>query len=533
MPPDHPSSAPYAPPEQQYLADTTPAHRKRYGQFFTPAPLARLMGDWLLGADHLRTVLEPAFGLGVFSRHLLAQKPALQVEGYEIDPVMRQAARACFAGQPQLALHATDYVYAPWEARYDGIICNPPYAKFHDYDNRPALAELATHTGYELNGFTNLYAIFLLKSLHQLAPGGRAAYLIPSEFLNADYGKRVKQYLLDSGYLRWVTVIDFRETIFADALTTACLVLLARDAHDDQVAFTSLARPEELAAWAEELASYPQWPAQRVYPRASLVPAIKWRRYYQPVASEKFRGLIPFSQVAKVSRGIATGANAYFMFNREKADQHDIPAANLLPCIAKATDVPAPFFTQDHFDQLAARNRNVWLFNGQHQPDERVAAYLQVGIDRGIDQRYLTSKRNPWYALEQRPPAPIWVSVFNRNGLRFVRNEAMVRNLTTFHCVYLNLFSAAQPDLLFAYLLTPVSREMFDDNRREYGNGLQKFEPNDLNQAMMLDLASLPAPVVEETLARYHAYRTSVLQGVPDATLLNSIDQGFRHHFGA
>jgi adenine-specific DNA-methyltransferase len=45
---------------------------------------------------------------------------------------------------------------------------------------------------------------------------------------------------------------------------------------------------------------------------------------------------------------------------------------------------------------------------------------------------------------------------------------------------------------LFAYLLTDTAREIFEDNSREYGNGLQKFEPNDINKGKMLDLALLP-----------------------------------------
>ena len=105
----------------------------------------------------------------------------------------------------------------------------------------------------------------------------------------------------------------------------------------------------------------------------------------------------------------------------------------------------------------------------------------------------MTSKRNPWYSLEKRPPAPIWVSVFNRTGLRFVRNEANVSNLTTFHCIYpqAELFSDVSVELLFAYLLTNTARQVFEDNSREYGNGLQKFEPNDLNKGSVLDLGKL------------------------------------------
>lgn len=81
-----------------------------------------------------------------------------------------------------------------------------------------------------------------------------------------------------------------------------------------------------------------------------------------------------------------------------------------------------------------------------------------------------------------------------RSELKFVRNEANISNLTTFHCVYPvqnSLFQNVNVDVLFAYLLTDVAREIFEDNRREYGSGLQIFKPNDLNNAMMLDFTLL------------------------------------------
>ena len=140
-----------------------------------------------------------------------------------------------------------------------------------------------------------------------------------------------------------------------------------------------------------------------------------------------------------------------------------------------------------------------------------LSKYILQGEAEEINKSFLTASRNPWYALEKRPPSPIWVSVFNRNGLRFIRNEANISNLTTFHCIYLNLFSEPKVDLLFAYLLTDISKEIFNDNRREYGNGLHKFEPNDINKALMVDLDKISKTDEERILNLYCEYRKSEL----------------------
>ncbi|MBO5243672.1 MAG: hypothetical protein J6B36_05540, partial [Muribaculaceae bacterium] len=57
--------------ESGYSESVGIEHRKKFAQFFTPVAIADIMVDWLLGCESLTSVLEPAFGLGVFSRILL------------------------------------------------------------------------------------------------------------------------------------------------------------------------------------------------------------------------------------------------------------------------------------------------------------------------------------------------------------------------------------------------------------------------------------------------------------------------------
>jgi adenine-specific DNA-methyltransferase len=118
------------------------------------------------------------------------------------------------------------------------------------------------------------------------------------------------------------------------------------------------------------------------------------------------------------------------------------------------------------------------------------------------------------------------VGVFNRTGLKFVRNEAGIRNLTTFHCIYSvnNLFCKIDIELLFAYLLTDVAKQIFNDNRREYGNGLKKFEPNDLNNALMLDLSKLKKEKKKQISDLFTQYRKSVIEHNEDMFFIDKID---------
>ena len=465
--------------EEKYISSTPLDHRKRYAQFFTPEKIAEFMCQWVLQDKQKIRILEPAYGLGIFSR-VLALNSTLSVDAYEIDDhIFSTAVTVCPNG---VNLRNEDYFTSDWNAKYDAIICNPPYLKFHDYDNANYILDVNNHLGTKLNGFTNLYALFLLKSLAQLQEGGRLAYIIPSEFLNSDYGVEVKRALIQSNTLQHIIVVDFTKCAFDEALTTACILLCEKNTDSVNVRFSLVNKIEGLNNCLREYVEYNT---------SELDANIKWKSYYEKGNSCKYNHLVPFSKFAKVSRGIATGANEYFMFNRSKVNEYDIPEECLMPCICKAVDASQTFFNQNDFSKLLNKDKAVYLFNGSGALDNTsVLKYIHLGEKLGFNKRYLTASRSPWYAIENRTPAPIWVSVFNRNGLRFIRNEANVYNLTTFHCVYPKN-TEVDVDVLFAYLITDVAKEIFLDNSRQYGNGLVKFEPNDLNKGNVADLTIL------------------------------------------
>lgn len=514
--------------EKGYSKITSLEHRKKFAQFFTPFQLASLMADWLLGNHNIKTVLEPAFGLGVFSRALLSKKSDLSIKGFDIDKIILTEAKTIFNDTSKFDLHLEDYMFNDWNNKYDGIVCNPPYFKFHDYDNKTILNEIENRLNIKLNGFTNLYTLFLLKSIYQLNSNGRLAYIVPSEFLNSDYGKLVKSTLIKNKVLRHIVVFDFEENVFDDALTTACILLCSNDKNSQNVKFSTIKKIDDLELIKTYISEYPINSLDNSsFNISELEPEVKWRKYYQEQNGIRYKNLIPFSSVAKVVRGIATGANEYFTFSNSKANRKGIDEKYLLPCICKAIDVKDNFFTTENFHSLVKNDRQTYLFNAIGSKDENVLEYIKLGEKSGINKKYLTASRTPWYSLENRPPSPIWVSVFNRKGLRFIRNEANISNLTTFHCVYPvqnSLFDNVNVDVLFAYLLTDVAREIFEDNRREYGNGLQKFEPNDLNKAMMLDLTLLDKKTENKIIELYKKYRDTVINQTPIDSFLAEIN---------
>jgi adenine-specific DNA-methyltransferase len=79
--------------------------------------------------------------------------------------------------------------------------------------------------------------------------------------------------------------------------------------------------------------------------------------------------------------------------------------------------------------------------------------------------------------------------------------------------------------LLLAYLVTPVAAEVLLRNRREYGDGLIKFEPRDVATAQVVDVGTLVASDRPDILAAFDRYETG--REAADLTLLDSF---FRRH---
>ena len=526
-------------PEEEYLKSVSYMYRKKLGQFFTPMFMADFMTEWIINNESGTEILDPALGLGIFFRSIIKNHPTkvkkLRFIGYEIDTKMIKIAKNLFSNAKDINIQILneDYLTEDWDKKYDGIVCNPPYLKFHDYEPKDVLLKMFNaRLGMKLSGFTNIYTLFMLKSIWQLKNGGRAAYIVPSEFLNSDYGKNVKKYIKKNGTLRFVIIIDFNLGVFEDVTTTSSVLLFANDQYNKEVEFIDVKNLDELKLIQNYVLSYPLIRKKgRVIKIKELDEAQKWRIYYQELNGSKYKNLVPLSKYTKVSRGIATGANNYFMFSENKRIKYNIKMKFLLPCLAKASYAKKHFFTKEDFEELKKSDKPVYLLNATDLSDKNLRKYIELGEKQGIHKRYLTSHRTPWYSLENRPPAPILVTVFNRTGLRFVRNEAGVYNLTAFHCVYLNPNIMPKIDLLMAYLITDVAKEIFEDSRREYGDGLRKFEPNDLNNAFVVDLEKIDNEREENILKLFYKFRENEIKGKNTDKIKNELNEIFLEIF--
>ncbi len=479
---------------------------KDFGQFFTDEKIARFMVKWVTKGT-CESILDPAVGPGIFMKMADKIHPKAKKIAFEIDPEMVKLFQNNHDFKTDLS--ETDYLYSDLKEPADAIVCNPPYNKFQKIPEREKLRKVfADKYGITLSGYTNYCIYFLLKSLQELKKNGRLAYIIPYEFLNTGYGEAVKEYLIQSRYLKTIIKFDNQLKLFEDAITTSCILLAEKKIHK-KLEFVSLYSMEDLERWHEKTREAESSEKAAVCNSISyekLNAKEKWLSYFANHSDTEYNeeNLVPFSKIGTVKRGIATGNNEFFTLSREKIKKYGLSKSVCVPCIAKSPDVNVLLFDESEFLRLEEENRKVYLFNGKNAVSKADKAYIKSGEENGVQKGYLTAHRTPWYAPEEKAPAPIWISVFSRSHIKVVRNEAMIKNLTTFHGIYFNeSVSKEEIDLFFCYLLTPIAQELLRKNKREYGEGLDKFEPGDLNNGKVLDIRRLSGKDKKKVLEIY------------------------------
>ncbi len=454
-----------------YIQAAGEKHQKQFGQFFTPPAVAEFMMRWVLDAK-ANAVFDPAFGLGAF-RTAIAGRADVQFTGCEVDPTIVEFWEQ-HTGKRADFIAIEDYLLS-WGSQHANIVCNPPYMRFQKFLNRNVvIREFEKNIGIKLSGYTNIASAFLLKSLSELSERGRLAYIMPLEFLNAGYGTLVKQKLIESGHLCSIISFDCEQDIFPDATTSVGIILCDKAVYHTDVQFFRLQSIDELAAF-ERLQ-----PVAEV-PRSALEPPAKWLPHFRETAfSVDRQKMTTLAHFGRFSRGIATGANAFFVLSPASVAARRLGPAECVPCIAKSVQVKTAVFRDADFAENPA-----FLFSVAGNPAQAAADYIRFGESAGYHERFLTKNRTPWYKTETRISSPLLFGVFSRNGYKVVLNKTKALNLTCYHGFQPNLLGAAYLEHLFVYLSSQTGRQIIARSVRQYGRALDKFEPNDLNNALV------------------------------------------------
>jgi len=519
--------------------------RRPLGQFWTPLPIAQLMTQWAVQSSNDR-VLDPAFGSGVFlltamDRLTRLGVPAVlasrQVSGVELSPLaflmgltnvllrypdaqphvqwgdflvpereplvtLKESAVIYEVGVRQMALPGLETI-APtaFPEQFDAIVCNPPYTRHHHlpeaYKSSWAVT-MKREYGIRLSRFSSLFAYFFVQATRMLAPAGRMAFITPATVFEASYSRQVKAFIRQQMRLRAIVTFDEALPVFEGVDTAACITLVegsqtpvAERAIRVQIRRWPGVKPV-LQAIEEGSTTIADWGTCHEVDLSELEPRRKWTLIGWENARFDSQAFVSLSSIARIMRGIATGANDFFVLSDSEVAEWSLDRANLRPVLTKTREVPGYAFSQADFHRLGREGKKRWLLylTEPVSPGTPEARYIQHGEARNLHERSLVKTRPFWYAMEQRDPAPIYFTYLSRKRSRFIYNQTNALALNVFLCIYpIPTISQDETMLkaLLAMLNSPATKDSLRHVGRTYGGDTIKIEPREMDQLPVLN----------------------------------------------
>jgi adenine-specific DNA-methyltransferase len=479
----------------------TQAERNKLGQFATPTVLAQDVLRYaarLISKSQPVRFLDPAIGTGAFYsalRNVFPSHQVLEAAGFEVDAHYGEPAKKLWQDSG-LSLTLADFTRQHADPRYNLVICNPPYVRHHHLDKDEKLRlKLRTISacGTKISSLAGLYCHFLGLSHAWMVEGGIAGWLIPSEFMDVNYGQAIKRYLLEHVTLLHIHRFDPSDMQFADALVSSALVWFRKTPPpaDHTVTFSFGGRLDNPRL-------------SRAVPVNALAAESKWTRF--PVSSIRTHDpTLTISDFFRIKRGLATGNNDYFILPEEEIKARNLPKSCFRPILPSPRYLPNDIIEADE-KGFPLLERRLYLLDVSMSEEEiersypSLWVYLKEGKARGLHERYLCRHRMIWYSQEKRPPPPIVCTYLGRSDAKNGRPFRFILNLS--QATVANVYLAMYPTPLLAQalshdptlirklweVLNQITPDQLLSEGRVYGGGLHKLEPRELAKVPAADL---------------------------------------------
>ncbi len=236
-----------------------PKKKSQYGQFFTPAEIARFMaGLFTRSAGGTCRLLDAGAGIGSLSMAFLEKWTAggvdfqhVEIDAFEIDeslhPYLVQSLEKYGWHQNVVSnIRGDDFIHAAVDSltgnlfvetlpRYTHAILNPPYKKMRSNSlYRSALRRVGIET-------VNLYSAFVALSLALLEDHGQLVAIVPRSFCNGPYYRPFREYVLERAAILQIHLFTSRNKAFKDdeVLQENVIIALKRGAGQGTVTVTT------------------------------------------------------------------------------------------------------------------------------------------------------------------------------------------------------------------------------------------------------------------------------------------------------
>lgn len=386
------------------------------------------------------------------------------------------------------------------------MLVNPPFNRHEEIpkDYREVIYKIAKEqTGISVAGNAGLYVYHLLIMDKWLSNAAVAVWLLPAIFMQAKYGEAIRTYLLNNVQLIKIHIYNEEIEQFDNTnVSTAIVVFRKRKSEEKERILISYG------------ASMEQPISCKYVQRDMLLKSIdNWRGISNENEPwDALENVVTFNDLFEIKRGVATGANSFFVMTREKATRLQIPDIALKPLVPKARYLKSLVIEKKEDGYPDVEPQLVMI---DCDLDETIIKelypdfydYLQLAKVKGDDgvaivDRFLIRNRQPWYKQEKREAPVFLLTYMGRNKenlppLYFIWNKSQAIALNTYLLLYPRQWlmdKFLENPMMYEIVLKALNKsaeEIVSTRTRIYSGGLNKIEPNELRKMPVIGLDEL------------------------------------------
>jgi type I restriction-modification system DNA methylase subunit len=403
---------------------------------------------------------------------------------------------------------------------FDVVNANPPYTRQEEMEYKERIRDVAlTYSDgskIKLGARAGIYAYFFTHSAKFLKNRGKMGYITSDTWLDVGFGRDLKKFFLE--YFKIEAIIWYDVRAFTNALVGTCVIVLKKhegiefqaNRDENTVKFVRIKKPMPIQDVVKIIeTNNTNFENDGIgiacIKQRQLLPKDKWGKYlrapniyYRIIQNPQMTKL---GNIAKIKRGLTTGANKFFYIDNEKAKVWGIEKEYLKPVIISPKGIKLDIKPEDISEYvlmvnepksvLKKKNANVLKYI---EHGEIVETKIKGGVRggstvKGYQNLSTLKSRKIWYNLGERNPAPLLFSCKIWEDCRFPVNKAKALANKAFYEIY--PIQEENTTVLAGLLNSSITALIAELHGRFYGGGVLELEVYETNEVPVIDPSKL------------------------------------------
>lgn len=379
-------------------------YKRKNGIYYTPVEFSNLIIKYLqqskIDYDY-KDVLEPSCG---DCRFIKAVNEYLNISGKIVGVEKDKRAFLKLKNDSELnqkkikLLHQDFFDFAKVnKKKYSLISGNPPYVDYKNFTVKTKSLLEKNEKHYNRYGkIKNLWQLFFVECLDMLSPSGVMCMVLPSEMLQVSYAKPLRDQSLKA--FKYVEILTLGDGLFPE-LQQSVVVFIGYKEHElEGVAFKKMSTDTKNLNLP--IITETSFVKKNILTDKWIHNRIKQSEYrLVNKIAVSVTGIV--SDYCSTSTGIVTGANEFFLRNKEEIGQ-DLSLKYHLPILQKGEFVKSCLdFKKSDFSNNVDAGAKCYLLalSDEKSASSLIRGQLRLAEKVGISQRFKCNERKPWYSV--------------------------------------------------------------------------------------------------------------------------------------